>query len=435
MIDYPPINSSRMLYSQVTSLLIYQSIFDNPIGEDFTRLLQILHQEEIHNNPRQITAFNCLKAYGNWFKKLAYNEESWGDYLLKQILLNQNPFSQLLQKTPLEKLPKSLINSIENDLKILENLYNCTPDKICQWVQIAAQLPHLPIAWEVENRETNFLNESENWSTKLAQLACYYQRRGVGIFAQFYAFRWQEGKLKVVEQVDPVKTEELVGYQWQKEILLKNTEFLLSDYPALSVLLYGSRGSGKSSLVKSLLHKYADRGLRLIEVNKHELKNLNAILELLYNQPQKFIIYVDDLSFEEDNESFKSLKVLLEGGLTARPQNVVIYATSNRRHLIKENLEDRPSKPSQEEVYSWDSVEEKLSFSDRFGLTLTFEPANQTTYLEIVHHLANLAGIKIDPEQLNFKAKQWATRHNGRSGRTARQFIDFLVAELAMLRP
>jgi predicted AAA+ superfamily ATPase len=146
--------------------------------------------------------------------------------------------------------------------------------------------------------------------------------------------------------------------------------------------------------------------------------------------PQKFILFVDDLSFEEDEDDYKALKVVLEGNLTARSQNVVIYATSNRRHLIREFFGDRPRPKDGDEIHAWDTVQEKLSFSDRFGLTLTFEPPDQTTYLQIVHHLANQANLGLNQDDLEFQALQWATRHNGRSGRTARQFIDFLRADL-----
>ena len=200
----------------------------------------------------------------------------------------------------------------------------------------------------------------------------------------------------------------------------------------LHVLLYGSRGSGKSSLVKALLNEYGERNLRLIEVTKSELKDLSKIVEQLRGAPQKFIIFVDDLSFEEDDDAFKALKVVLEGNLTARPQNVVVYATSNRRHLIREFFADRPAPRENDEIHAWDTLQEKLSFSDRFGLTLTFEPANQKTYLQIVRHLAAQAGINIKQEDLEYQALQWATRHNGRSGRTARQFVDFLKADVAV---
>jgi predicted AAA+ superfamily ATPase len=161
---------------------------------------------------------------------------------------------------------------------------------------------------------------------------------------------------------------------------------------------------------------------------------LPTIAERLRTLPQKFIIFVDDLSFEEEEDAFKALKVVLEGSLTARPQNVVVYATSNRRHLIREFFGDRPRPKDSDEVHAWDTMQEKLSFSDRFGLTLTFEPADQKTYLKIIHHLAAQVGISIDSADLEHRALQWATRHNGRSGRTARQFIDFLQAEMAIAK-
>ena len=252
------------------------------------------------------------------------------------------------------------------------------------------------------------------------------------MFAAYHAFRWQSGELVGIAYPDSIQLKTLVGYETQKQTLLKNTEALLSGYAALHVLLYGSRGSGKSSLVKALLHQYGHQGLRLIEVSKADLQALPGIVDRLRHVPQKFIIFVDDLSFEEDDDAFKSLKVVLEGNLTARPQNIVVYATSNRRHLIREFFGDRPRPSDADEIHTWDTLQEKLSFSDRFGLTLTFNPADQTTYLEIVRHLVHQANLTIAPEDLEFRALQWATRHNGRSGRTARQFVDFLQAEIAL---
>jgi predicted AAA+ superfamily ATPase len=180
-----------------------------------------------------------------------------------------------------------------------------------------------------------------------------------------------------------------------------------------------------------LVNQYGVQGLRLVEVPKPALQALPQIVDRLRSAPQKFIIFVDDLSFEEDDDAFKALKVVLEGSVTARPQNVVVYATSNRRHLVREYFSDRPRPSDQDDVQSWDTVQEKLSFSDRFGLTLTFEPADQPTYLAIVQHLAQQAGLPLDEADLQARALQWATRNNGRSGRTARQFIDWITAELA----
>jgi hypothetical protein len=286
----------------------------------------------------------------------------------------------------------------------------------------------------VEVAEPPVLPPGADWTERLEALSGYYRQHGVGLFARYRAFRWQQGRLVGIAHPDPVRLRELVGYEHPQAELIKNTEFLLAGYPALHVLLYGSRGSGKSSRVKALLNEYCDRGLRLIEVAKSDLHDLSAIVEQLRDLPQKFIIFVDDLSFEEDNDAFKALKVVLEGGVTARSQNIVVYATSNRRHLVREFFDERPRPSQADEIHAWDTLQEKLSFGDRFGLTLTFEPADQETYLQIVFHLAQQADLAIDSEGLRQRALQWATRHNGRSGRTARQFVDFLQGELGVLR-
>lgn len=430
MNNYLTITSSRILYHQATSLLLYQSVFNNDIGQGFFTLLQTLYHRDSNLQTSPVTSVDCLQAYGNWFKNLATKNQSWQDYLTIEILQNDNPFSQQVKKISLQDLPLSLIKAAQHDLQILQNLYEFNIQQLSQWVQTASQLPISPVVWDVETKLITFLNKQENWQDTLEALANHYRQHGTGIFAQYNALSWQQGELIGIANPDPIQLKDIVGYESQKEELIKNTEFLLAGYSALPILLYGSRGSGKSSLVKGLLQKYSNQGLRLIEVAKSELKQLPSIVEKLRNIPHKFIIFVDDLSFEEDDDTFKALKVVLEGSLTAKAQNVVVYATSNRRHLIREFFADRPRPSDADEIHAWDTVQEKLSFSDRFGLTLTFEPANQDTYLKIVHHLATQSGITLSQQELEFRAKQWATRHNGRSGRTARQFIDFLQGEL-----
>jgi hypothetical protein len=420
-----------ILLQQTASLLLYQSVFQNPIGKAFIKLLHALYIGSKDSRINPITGVDCLQSYGDWFKTLAASNQSWQDYLVTQILQDDNPFTQQVQQISLKELPTSLIAAAKHDLQILQNIYNCSPQIISQFTQAVSQSLINSIAWNLEIASTSFLHQTINWAEALEELAFYYRQHGTGIFAQYRAVFWQQKKLIPISNPDPVQLLDIVGYDWQKEALLKNTEFLLAGYPALNILLYGSRGSGKSSLIKGLLNKYSDRGLRLIEVAKSDLKDLPLILEKLRDLPQKFIIFVDDLSFEEDDDTFKALKVVLEGSLTAKADNVVVYATSNRRHLIREFFGDRPRLQDGDEVHAWDTVQEKLSFSDRFGLTLTFEPANQDTYLTIVRHLAQQAAINLQETELEFRAKQWATRHNGRSGRTARQFIDYLRAELA----
>jgi hypothetical protein len=429
--DTQAIASIPSIQRQAASLLLYQSVRDGAVGQAFLELLQAVRQSDEDG-------MSCLKAYGRWFQALAERNQSWQDYLLTQILRADNPFTRQAQRVELQALPPVLIAAAQHDLQALQSLYQCSGDQVSHWVQTASHLPVPPVVWEqtavAPTQEWSVrerLQKQERWADVLPDLAAYYGRFGTGLFAEYRALRWRSGKLEGISHPDPVQLTELVAYESQRETLLKNTEFLLAGYPALHVLLYGSRGSGKSSLVKALLPQYGDRGLRLIEVAKSDLKDLPAIVDLLREVPQKFILFVDDLSFEEDDDAFKALKVVLEGNLTARPQNVVVYATSNRRHLIREFFGDR-SRPSDDEVHAWDTVQEKLSFSDRFGLTLTFEPADQNTYLAMVRHLASQAKITLSSEDLEFQALQWATQHNGRSGRTARQFVDFLRADLAI---
>ncbi|NJN30439.1 MAG: ATP-binding protein [Synechococcales cyanobacterium RM1_1_8] len=278
---------------------------------------------------------------------------------------------------------------------------------------------------------------AESWAAELDVFFDHCRQRGVGCWGRYRAFRWQGAQLRGIAQPDPVRLDQLFGYDLPKQQLLANTERLLRGQPALNVLLYGSRGAGKSSLVKALVNgfgeasqgSFAQRGLRLIEVAKGELAQLPAIAEQLRSVAQKFILFVDDLSFEADDEAFKALKVVLEGSASARPANLVVYATSNRRHLVREFFDDRPRPKDAAEIHQWDTVQEKLSFSDRFGLTLTFGPADQDEYLAIVRHLVVQAELKIEPADLEFRALQWATRHNGRSGRTAQQFVAWLQGE------
>jgi predicted AAA+ superfamily ATPase len=431
--DNQEIASLQFLQRQAASLLLYQSVLTSEVGRAFLELLQALRQLDLMQALRHsdIDELGCIQAYGSWFKALAARNQSWQDYLITQILTDDNPFTRQVQHTDLEKLPPALITAAQQDLQALQSLYQCSSDEFSQWVQTAAGLSVAPVAWNQESIMMPLrakLQQMEDWADALEDIAAYYREFGAGLFA-YRALRWESGQLVGIRHPDPVQLNELVGYESARDALLKNTEFLLAGYPALHVLLYGSRGSGKSSLVKGLLHEYGDRNLRLIEVAKSDLKDLPAIVEKLRIVPQKFIIFVDDLSFEEDDDAFK---VVLEGNLTARPQNVVVYATSNRRHLIREFFDDRPRPSANEEIHAWDTVQEKLSFSDRFGLTLTFEPADQPTYLKMVRHLATQAGITLPQEDLEYRALQWATRHNGRSGRTARQFVDFIKAELAV---
>ncbi|HEY9808154.1 MAG TPA: ATP-binding protein [Halomicronema sp.] len=435
----------EVLNTSAASLLVYQGVVESKVGKSFLNFLSCLQQAQIAAAQNSVFSEKnkCWQAYGIFFKALATQNISWQTYLIKGIIRDENPFSRISQTTSFNEIPKPLIDAAKHDLQALQSLYKCTGEQLSEWLQEVCHAAEGPVFWpdeiglnsdKLNAKIVEVLQNSKNWSDTVEELAIYYRQYGTGIFAENFALRWESGEFVEIKNPDPVRLDNLNSYEGQKEALLKNTEFLLAGFPALHVLLYGSRGSGKSSLVKALLNEYGKKGLRLIEVSKADLKALPNIVEDLRNCPHKFIIFVDDLSFEEDDDAFKSLKVVLEGSLTARPQNVVVYATSNRRHLVREFFDDRPRPKDADEIHSWDTVQEKLSFSDRFGLTLTFEPANQETYLNIVKHLSEQANIPLSWQQIQPRALQWATRHNGRSGRTARQFVDFLTAELTLTK-
>ncbi|MGB3572959.1 MAG: ATP-binding protein [Phormidesmis sp.] len=451
-LDESAIATAKNYRQQAAALLLYQSVFTSGISTALLSLLDAISTEDQ-------TA--CLLAYGQWFSALATQQQSWQQHLIAQIVESDNAFAQQAQALPqrsftdiktarsqiagaqiagaqiAKHISPSLLAAAKYDLSILHSFYQLSADLLSQWVtQVCDRaVPSAAFALSPSSPTPLSFLQTPNWTNATFELANYYRTHGVGIFSQFTAFRWHSpaatpaSQLEGISNPDPIRLSQLIAYDHPKQQLIQNTEFLLRGYTAQNVLLYGSRGAGKSSLVKALLNEYHAQGLRLIEVPKAHLQNLPQIIGPLSRVPQKFIIFVDDLSFEDDDENFKALKVVLEGGMTARPQNVVIYATSNRRHLIREFFDERPSPKDADEIQAWDTVQEKLSFSDRFGLTLTVTPADQPTYLTIVRQLAAQASLSLEPENLEWRARQWATRHNGRSGRSARQFVDFLIAE------
>ena len=424
MSDLAVVQTEVQQYRQrLDGLLLYSDVLQAPPGQAFLALLAALDSAD--NSL-------VLKTYGTWFRALAAEDMSWGHHLLRQIAYAENPFTAAAQRLDYAGLPAALVQAAGHDLTQLQAIYSLSGDQVAGWVQAIAHLPEPPLVWATNQaaRPPLPLPMDAPWAGAVAVLAQHYRQHGAGLFAQYRAFTWHGSALQGIAAPDPIRLDHLTAYDHPRQQLVQNTLALLKGYPALNVLLYGSRGSGKSSLVKALVNEYAPQGLRLVEVSKADLQALPQIVGDLKSRPQKFIIFVDDLSFEEDDDTFKALKVVLEGSTTARPANVVVYATSNRRHLVREYFSDRPRPSDQDEVQSWDTLQEKLSFSDRFGLTLTFEPADQPTYLAIIKHLAQQASIPLDEADLTARALQWATRHNGRSGRSARQFIDWLRAEI-----
>jgi len=261
-------------------------------------------------------------------------------------------------------------------------------------------------------------------------LISFYHEHGVGQYALNKAFRWDGKKSEIVPvtHTEDITLSGLVGYEEQKKILVDNTLAFLEDRPANNVLLYGESGTGKSSSVKALLNEFAPRGLRMVEVYKHQIEDLNFIVDLIKDRNYKFVIFMDDLSFEHFEVEYKYLKAFIEGGLEKRPDNILIYATSNRRHLMKESWSDREDKT--DDMHESETMQERMSLVDRFGLMIRYFSPGQEEYLKIVRTLAGEYKVNASEEDLTLGAIQWELKHGGFSGRAARQFVEFLAGNI-----
>ena len=255
-------------------------------------------------------------------------------------------------------------------------------------------------------------------------LSGYYRSYGAGMFGAASAFSAEKRGLVPIRQADPVTMDDIIGCESQKKALSDNIEILLAGYSANNMLLYGDSGTGKSSSAKALLNKYAARGLKLISVPKDRLGRLPYIFGKIADRGMKFIIFIDDLSFEENEHEFKAFKSIIEGRVAPRPKNAVFIVTTNRKNIVKETWADREG---QDDVRPHDNMQEKRSLSDRFGITLLYPAPDKSEYLAIVRGIADGAGLEMDKEKLEAEALKWEIRHSGRSGRTARQLVDYMA--------
>jgi predicted AAA+ superfamily ATPase len=353
----------------------------------------------------------------------------WHNYLKIKLTAAENIFSLKAEKNLITK-KSSLYQIALNDMRIIKNLFSYSFQDFIQFLD-ESSLKNLK-NFKITDSELNTYNlkkyqklcSGNSIEEDLDDLIKFYQNYGAGILNQSRAFYWQNKNLKIVNNPDPITFDQLIAYQKEKKKLIENTESFLKDYQAHNVLLYGDSGTGKSSSVKALLNRYHQDGLRLIEINSSQIKELPDIMEYLNQRGLYYILFMDDLSFEEFETDYKYLKAVMEGGIESKPENVLFYATSNRRHLVREKWQDRES-----EVHKNDILNEKLSLSERFGLTLMYNNPSQAEYLTIVEELAAQAGLKLKKESLSRKALQWSKWNNGRSGRSARQFINQLLKE------
>jgi uncharacterized protein len=424
---------TRGLLIRARGIATLRGVLDSGVARDFLALLGLLGEE-------RPDAGAVAGVFGRLWEGLALEEErllpdAWQSHLVGRVLDDENPFSLGAEKGEVDP---SVLGQARRDLRTLREMF--VLDAAVLLGRVESAVPALAGIWipwtnpepvEDSPRRTiaRKLKAAEDWGACAELLAGHFARHGAGPYGRHRAFLWREGRLLAVSRPDPVSLAELVAYEREREPLIRNTERFLAGLPAHHALLYGLPGTGKSSTVKAIMNEYAD--LRLVEVKKEDLAELPGVLEVLGGRGRRFVLFVDDLSFEEHEVEYKALKALLEGGVEEPPENVRLYATSNRRNLIRETFSERDDGATGDDVHARDTMQEKLSLAARFGLRLTFPSPDQTRYLEIVAGLARVRGLAIPAEDLRERALLWDRWHAGRSGRTARQFVDELEAELA----
>ena len=342
-------------------------------------------------------------------------------YLLHVITHSPNIVSETMERTGLPP-GSSLRHMFHHDIALLYPLLTMPTSTFLD----AKSLDHYEPTKNVYDKTEDFLIpwiEAAKTEGEYAEaLLTFYARYGYGDLATYSVFRWddQEKCIRGVAHFERPQMKDLVGYQRQKEQLIQNTRAFVQGKPANHVLLVGARGTGKSSAVKALINAYEEDGLRLVQMTKQQLRDLPKILDTLRNYTgRKFILFLDDISFEDSDTEFKTVKSAIEGGVSSCPANVRLYATSNRRHLVRETWQDR----TQDEVYRDDSFNETISLSDRFGLIIHYHTPDQDEYLAIIDYMLSQKGIHLSPEELRIAGLRWEMTHSGRSGRTAQQFV------------
>ena len=340
---------------------------------------------------------------------------NWSDYLSNAVLESE---TICVRQAAAGQLSPVLQSALDSELAFLQALCGLTLDKLFQTAYSEqSQRPELAFLPRWETRE---LDLAAAYTQRMSEVG----KKGYGMFAKHHVFTVENGQLVPVKYPDPQKLSELPGYEQEREKVIANTRALLTGMPANNVLLYGDAGTGKSSTVKAICNEFAAEGLRLVEVKKNQLYQIPDLMDKLAANPLKFILFIDDLSFTANDDNFAALKAILEGSVGGRSHNVAVYATSNRRHLVKESMNDR----SGDDLHAADTRQELMSLAARFGLTVTFQQPDKDRYDAILLELAKQYGVQMPSDQLFIKGQAFALRAGGRSPRVAKQFVELLAA-------
>lgn len=381
------------------------AVFRNLLKDDVIKaLLELLASADADMSEK-------VDKYGNFVYELYTHTDNLSKYILNIVTNDENVF----------------IKKVANSQIISDELNACVKAELAVFGDVAS-LSHDDLA-----AFTGYDGFLPSWNTSDIDFETeYFKRRdeigkfGYGIYAKYHMFNVKDGIITPVKHPDPVTLADLSGYQNERKAVIDNTKALLSGKPAANILLSGDAGTGKSSTIKAVVNEFKGEGLRIIEVRKDQLVDIPVIIDELSLNPLKFILFIDDLSFNQSDDNFSALKAILEGSVSAKSDNVAIYATSNRRHIVKESFKDRDSS---DDIHRNDTMQELMSLSERFGLCITFVKPSKQCYLDIVKNIAVHHSIEFDEDKLFMDAERFALLKGGRSARVAKQFVDSILSK------
>lgn len=429
------------MYREVAKLIIYGN-HEDTILMKMSDIFKKFDRDEETPDKLISDIYEQIKRILEVATDYGFDKNLWHNYLTFYLITNENPFSLTCEKVGAND--GSVNEFAKNDFKVFMNLFNydfrpieaalgincfslisdykaIVKKELMYNKNVSEKVQALSLKLETAKDENEFFN----------YVTDFYKAYGVGMFGLNKAFRVIGGDNGVtftpINNMDKVMLDDLIGYEIQKKKLVENTEAFVQGRKANNALLFGDSGTGKSTSIKAIVNEYYDQGLRMIEIYKHQFKDLSNVIASIKNRNYKFIIYMDDLSFEEFEIEYKFLKAVIEGGVETKPDNILIYATSNRRHLIKETWNDRNDLESNNGLHRSDTIEEKLSLVNRFGCQISYSKPSQKEFFDIVIGLARKNNVKMTDEELMTEANKWELSHGGISGRTAQQFINYCL--------
>ena len=393
-----------MVYQEMLRRMNGLVIFRDLLGDEVVCAFRKMLQARCQQNAESFT-----ECCADFEARLFVHGDDWGAYLQEAVLVSENVCIRGIAQGAVTEVMETCL---DRELELLDRMAQVTLESLLEGMEDG---PDFLVGWRCEPRDI-----TADYRERLAHVSS----KGYGIFARYHMFTVENGALVPVKHPDPQQLEELPGYEKEREKVIANTKALLAGKPANNVLLYGDAGTGKSSAIKAIANAFAGEGLRLVEVKKNQLYQIPDLMDALAANPLKFILFIDDLSFTANDDNFAALKAILEGSVGGRAHNIAVYATSNRRHLIKETLSDR----SGDDIHESDTRQELMSLSARFGLTVTFLSPDRDRYLHIVRELARQYGVEADERELSVRSEAFAIRMGGRSARVAKQFIELCKA-------